>query len=654
MHMMKSRRTMGMSSIYLAIAFAWPTWVLAQQSVTTTQSATAPAVVDPSAVLKRIPANATAFVAIRNLQELDTDITAIAAKLGFPLGPAGMFPAPLDLLKENTGIDAGLNPNASLAFVVLDCKQVKTAAMLLMRLAILIPTDDPKALAASLGAQDMGGVLQVNLMGMPSFAAPTEGFLVLAQMPTILQEVVQAKGGGVITAMAKDRVEAFASNDLFVWANFRGISTELQAQIAAALHGLMMKANPTAPMNANPLGTQTTTTTGDTGATEMVQQVNEFFEQAQEASLGIALNARKGIQFTAYGRMKAGTELAKAWSAIRPIGDSALLGLPNEPTVLAIGAGGGMTQVRDFVSEAIEKLAAQEKPDSIIKIADLRPLLDTYFDMTTAIEQISFGLSGLPVDEEGHGLIGLTVVAKVTESKTWCGNVHKLIAIAKDLLVKAGKAQGADEEEIQAVADAIQIKKGAETLAGTTVDHLSVKIANLPDVEPTDVAEIESVTGKSGILFRFAPVGQKYVVMTLGGGPKRFTQIAGHAAKGEAPLAKHADIKKVAKYLTQGKRVAEAYVNLDHLMSLIVAVANTMEYPLPPLTMQNAAPIVYTQTRVDDGAQQFDLLVPMDLVLSVNNAVKTVLPIIMMGGMGGDMPQSPGQPTPLPSGGGLN
>jgi len=59
---------------------------------------------DPTAVLKAIPASATAFVAVRNIAEVDYDVADILAKLELPLDQLG-FPGLVAMIKEQVGID---------------------------------------------------------------------------------------------------------------------------------------------------------------------------------------------------------------------------------------------------------------------------------------------------------------------------------------------------------------------------------------------------------------------------------------------------------------------------------------------------------------------------------------------------------------------
>ena len=71
-----------------------------------------------------------------------------------------------------------------------------------------------------------------------------------------------------------------------------------------------------------------------------------------------------------------------------------------------------------------------------------------------------------------------------------------------------------------------------------------------------------------------------------------------------------------------------------------------------PLMMRNAAPLAFMFTRVDDTAQEVHLLVPMELVVSVRDAILPLMQMMMMGG-GQERSQMSmefdSEPAPVPS-----
>jgi len=134
--MMGKTRRWTVSLLCLSILLAAPAAMWAQEATAPSPATKAAPPADPTAVLKVIPENATAFLAVRNLQEFDQDIIDVAIKLGIPLGPNGVFPGVLDLMKSNLQIAAGLQDNSSLAAVVLDCRQVQSFQDIPARLVV--------------------------------------------------------------------------------------------------------------------------------------------------------------------------------------------------------------------------------------------------------------------------------------------------------------------------------------------------------------------------------------------------------------------------------------------------------------------------------------------------------------------------------------
>ena len=77
---------------------------------------------DPTALLKELPADVSAFVAIPNLHKLDADVQGVLQQLQL----AGMVPNPLDWLKNSTGLSKGLNENGPVGFAILNLKDAKS------------------------------------------------------------------------------------------------------------------------------------------------------------------------------------------------------------------------------------------------------------------------------------------------------------------------------------------------------------------------------------------------------------------------------------------------------------------------------------------------------------------------------------------------
>lgn len=606
------------------------TTVLASGPVVRGQAAGA---TDPTAVFKAIPADATALLVLRNLKEFDAHVLGVAQQLNLPMGPNGMVPGPLEWLQSN-GLTEGLDENGSVGLAVMSCADCAAMSDLLERAVFLLPSTDTEKLMTSLNGTKDGDTWNVVFMGEQAVAAPKGGFIAIAKDPTALKAFNKAEGDGVIKNIAKDRLAQYAKVDLFGWVTPRGLSPQIVEEINNTVTGMMMMANP-----------------GQASAAEdTAEQINKLVKEVQEMSLGITLNAQVGLLLSGYGRAKPGTETAAKIAAMKPAEKSLLTGLPDEPVVLTFGVMGGNPDAEKDITKALDQLLDAETVGDAVSPEKLQELKKTIVNLFVSLDAGAISIARLPADSP-DGMIGLAKVATVESTAKFMPQVRSLFDQVKEIAVNAAKKEQVPEEEIKAVVDAFQWKEAAETLADVKVDHLSVALDKLPDVSPEDITEVKSVIGQEGVLVRIAPVDATHVVVSFGGGSARFEKIVQTVKAGEAPLTGNAAIKKVANRLPAEGRLAEGYLNLDHLLSMVMDIAAKLGQPIPmPLALQNAAPLSMVVTKVDDAASQYDLLVPMELAESVKELAPMMM--MMMGGMGGEpqMESDPLEPPPAPGG----
>jgi hypothetical protein len=229
-----------------------------------------------------------------------------------------------------------------------------------------------------------------------------------------------------------------------------------------------------------------------------------------------------------------------------------------------------------------------------------------------------------------------------------------LFSSLKQLAIDTAKKQGQPDDKINPIADAIQWKEKAESIEGATVDHFVVDIDKLPRDEngnpnAEDIEKIKSFVGKEGVLIRVAAMADNHVVVTFGGGQKRFSQVLELAAKDDPGLAQTPTLRVVTARLPKGPRLVEGYLALDQLLDFVMTTAAQMGQPIPiPLQLRNAAPIAFTVTKVTDTSQETQVLVPMELMVSVKDLIG---PIMMMMGGGMQPPPEPSEePAPPPTG----
>ncbi len=640
MHTTSRRRIAGLCC--LVVALAMPAGLLAADDPAAAPPAaaaqsTGPArpapPADPTAVLKVIPADAVAFVAVRNLLELDADVLGITQKLGFPLAAIG-FPGPLNFAKEHTGISEGLDDNSGLALALLSCAELQTVQEMSARLVVLIPCSDVEALVTSMKGQKQGELISLELFGAPSVAAAKDGFLIVGQNPEVVQDVLRAKGGGIITSISPDRLADYKTQDLFGWASFRGLSEEVRQQLIDSWLGLMVMAGPAARAQ------------GEHG----VEQVKKLMEESREFCFGLAIDEKVGLKLVLYYRMRPGTELAQQMEAMKPPSEPLLVGLPDEPVIFAMGAAsaGGDAQYEKQIRQMMDHVLSQEILGELVDPDKLKSMRESIVKLTVGLKQMSFSLSALPAENEG-GLVGAAFVAKVASSQQAQGELRTLFNMAKELVVKAAQDQeDLPEGSPAAVDEAVQWKQEAEKPSGAVVDHLIVDLAKFPDADSEKIEEIKGVVGQEGVLVRVAAVGDSHVAITFGGGAKRFARIVEHIEKGQAPLADKKAIKMVADRLPPPQnRLAEGYFSVDRLLALVMSISKQVGQPMMfPLMMKETAPIAYTMSRVDNTAIQADVLIPIELAQSAMELAGPFIQMALMGGAG--MPGQPPMPQLVP------
>lgn len=592
------------------------------------------------ALLNAIPGDATAFLAIRSLREFDRDIQAISTQIGFPLGAEGMFPAPLEMVKMQLGMTEGLQENGGAALVLLNARQVENVEALPDRMVLYLPSADPKALLTAMGAQESAdGMYTLNLGGAPSVATTRESFALIAKAPdapgetasAALTEAASARGEGVIAAMTDDRVAKYARQDVVLWINMRNISPALRQEITEGLRDFFAELS-------GGFGT-----TQPAQGEEAVQQVDKILTQSEELSLAILVDQQVGLDISGYSRVRPGTELARMVAATQAPKDSLLIGLPDEAFIFAGGAVMGTTeesvaQMRQAAENMVEQLAAlNDDPESPLTPQNLRPLVDVWVNLVKATERAGLSVSRIGEPQGEGGVIGLTLVANVDDAQAWRAEARQGFRKAKELAAEAARAEEVEQEKIDEVLKAVVWQEDAARVAGASVDVLRVDLEQISDVNAEDIAQVKAVIGPEGILFRVAAVGNNQVAMTFGGGEERLAAVIGLLQGGQAPLANHAKIRKVADRLPQENRVAEVYISLDHLLGAVDAIATRVQSPLPvQLTMPDAAPIAFTTINVDEVSQQFNFLIPSELIASASRMVsQQLMPMIMMGGLGG-------------------
>lgn len=610
------------------------------------QAAAAPTAAGPSeanmVLLSAIPDDAAGFIAIRDLKELDADIVAVSAQVGFPLGADGMFPSPLQWLKETLQMTEGLREDGGAAMVLLGGRELKSVEQIEDHLVLYIPASDPKALLTSMGGEEgTDGLYKLDLGGSASLAAVREGFVLVAKAPEspgeagskALTQAAKSKGDGVAKVMAPDRLKAYATQDLFVWVNFRVLSEELRKEIITGLGEMLASLGGGMTMgaaDAPPGG-------------EAVQQVEKFLSQGEEVSLGLSLNSKVGLGISAYSRVKPDSEMAKQVAAIPAPKEPLLTGLPDEEFIFAAGAAIGTTpesleQMRKTAEGLAAKVASMDTDEGTpLTVENLKPLIDVWMNLLKNSERVGASVSKIGNAEGEGGLVGLAMIVQVKDAKAWRSDVRESFEKIKKIAAGVAKADGVEAEQIDQMVAAFVWQENAGEVAGASVDVLKIELDKIEAAPPASVQQMKSVVGPEGILLRIAVIGDDQVAVVFGGGEERLTKIVELIKAKQAPLAKSTKLTRIISRMPKGTKVAEGYLSLENLLAMVDAVSTRLESPLPvKLSLSNSAPIAFSTINVDNVSQQMDVLIPSELIVSGAQMVRQqLLPMMMMGGMGG-------------------
>jgi len=633
----------------LFCCFCFPAAIVLSSAGFISAQTVAPTIPSEVDVLSAIPADAAAFVAVRNLRELDHDLVTMARAMGFMLGPNGTFPAPLDWLFEVVRVPSPASTTApsatqpsladvvdkdgSLALVLLDCREVTAVEGVRGRALYLLPARDGQELIEALGGQsDSEGVATILLMGTPFHAAVKGGYVAAARQPETLRDYLNSTEQGIAQAMAPDRVLAFASHDMTGWVQMDGFSEQIVQEVNDTVTGMMMMFNPAAAM--------------DPSAQQPGPQLQQFITETRGLGFNMTVDAR-GLQLGFYQAAKPGTELAAQVAAAQPAEGPLLVGLPDEPTILAFGASLGTDPVtkEKQIRQSLDQVFSEQVVGGTLSPAVVTALKDGIVRMYQQAEVINVSLSNVSA-EPGAGVVALTKTVKTSDSARCLTDARQMVDTIKEALAAIARSEELPEEDVQAVTQAIQWREGAEQVAGIRVDHLVFDPSVLPDVNEEDLAMLRGLAGPEGILFRIAPVGTAHIVATLGGGPDRLAQVINLVLAGQSPLLE-GSLKNLHGQLPAAGRMAEGYLHLDQLITLIMTLgAQTGQPMMMPLMMRNPAPLAFSSNRISETSAESFLLLPTEMVISVREAITPLLGMMMGGGQGG-MGTSPGMDMEL-------
>ncbi len=239
----------------------------------------------------------------------------------------------------------------------------------------------------------------------------------------------------------------------------------------------------------------------------------------------------------------------------------------------------------------------------------------------------------------GDGVFGVAAIIESTDSGKTLDLITKTIQFTLEMLADVANEQG--DTELAQVHAAISYTARAEQIAGVSVSHLKIDPAKTDWLDEEDIEELLPVMGKDGMLFRMAPADASRLVIGFGGGAARMKSLIEHAKKNQAPLDHDAGIKKVAPRLPK-ERASVLYLAVDQILVGVREALKAMDEEAPPVHMPDLNAPLAMAASGGDGAIQFDLFAPTELLRAVKDAA-----LMLMSTMS-PPPGQPGHPSPPP------
>lgn len=528
----------------------------------------------PQDVLAVVPGESWAVLCVPSLSRLDQKLNTFSQQLQLPMmGP------PLGMAKMMLGVMGGFDDAGGLALALLPIHDVTEVGK---SIVVFVPITSFDDLVAPMSPQPAEkGMTKLYFLEQETYAAPFGKFAVMAQNPESLTRVLKAKKS-FRDLLSEDRIARVEEDDITLWGNLKAFtSTELFATYATMLEQL----------NVDP---------------KDIRQINT-------AALSIRFD-EAGLNFGAHFDADTASDLGRVLAATRSTDESTLIGLPDEPYLVATGS---------FVSEAAAKRASNLMSKALGLVTRqageqkelLEGLWKTVSELVGNVRRSAVSVVVLP--EGSDGLVGITAVITTDGAgKRVLAAVRKSVASLKDAF--AGDAQVAPYTGL------VTHTSAAETVAGLAVDHLKIKLPFEPGSE--EKTRADKILGSEGLLFRFVGIDDNRVAVAFGGGTARLNKVIEAVKSGSAPLARDRGIQWVAPHLPKS-RSSELYIAVDRVLKLIAAIGEAVDDPLPlpaDLPDVNAPVAVVTAPRPPAGAQS-ELFIPIPLLKAAKDVAMSQL-----------------------------
>jgi len=500
----------------------------------------------PSPILTLIPDDVTIMFAIHNLSDLGNGVEELLDEPGFVH----------DLL-DTLNLDPNLaDLGAGFAFFLRESDGL-TAALLGVRQADFLGFIDDVSNGA-VGVNNVGdGVVElVNFMPTSLFltSMDNDNHIVLAGSKA---DALTATGlGGLDTRFDQSWLDAYEQGDLVLYTD------------TATLYDYLFNNDAIFDLFAG--------------------------DEVIPAEAGcVIIDVGDPLLISAWSRFEEGSQPALDLLANPGTEESLLVGLPDEPTLLAMGGLPGSTDLMAAI------------------LSDVDPGV---LEGLTSNSTLSFGS---PAEGDDDGLVRMANIVNVSHANPAVDAASVQIDLIRMLVAELQEQLvGTDGEGL------LTYVENAETTLGVgqrVVDHMVIDVdllLTLLDLVPEEYADqIASIFGSDPLVFRIVKISTTQVGVSMGGGLPRLEEMIALALAGEAPLASRPIISDLDAYLSD-HRYFEAYLAPAQLPKMIYDIANVLGAELPWEDDPGHATAAIGMISGRDGlSARVDIVIPADVLL---------------------------------------
>jgi hypothetical protein len=529
------------------------------------------------AAMDRLPADALVVGGIRNLDQFNAEVRAMAEslKLGDAMGPLDHITA---VLKT-----PGVNSKGSAAFAMVppaggaaDGEEGGEPGMVM-----ILPVSDYKALVEALGGTPSSGIDQVTLQDHTLFVKSLDGgYILSADKQELLEGFVAKPGAGAgFEKMLGASGKAVADkSDIFFIANIPALAPKLKEGIEQMKQQGQMFA-----MMAGGQGPD---------FEKFGALAEEFVRDAQSAVLGLDLG-EAGVSLGMGAQFTEGSSFAGYFQG-KGDAPSLIAALPNQPFLLAFAMDSSTPGIKSFVKRMSEMNAGGQMmgPMGVAKMID-------------QIDGTAFFLGTTPAIMGGL-FLNTTAYIKAKDPSAYLSQTKQTF-------------EEMNKKEINGITFLTSYQAESATVGNNKVDVWTMKMQPDPtNPNSAQIAQMQTMlfgpTGLGGYMAKT----DKGVVVTYSKNSSLLEQALQSAAKGEG-LSKEAGVSQVAAQLPEARTLA-GYVGIKNIMEIgigfmaMIPGAPAVSFEIP----QDLPPVGFGGTG-DQGGFHSRIFVPTQVIQTIKD-----------------------------------